>query len=116
MKSYQVLLALLCINYIYSEAPTCMDVEKPTKEACNAALTDEDKKDGYMYCCYAKFKYSGYEKEEAECVPFTEYRYKNIDDFIKYIKLMEFKSDDLSIDCSSNFFKFSFLSLILLLL
>ena len=115
MKSYQVLLALLCINYIYSETPRCKHIENPTKEACNSGLTDEDKKNGYMYCCYARYKRAD-GKERTDCVGLTDYQYKSIDDYVKYIKLIEIENDDLNIECGSIFFKFSFLSLILLLL
>jgi len=115
MKSYQVLLSLLCINYIYSVTLSCTDVVNPTKEACNAVLSGEDKEKGYMYCCYVKYKVAGDNKEIERCRGLTEYQYKNIDDYVKYNKIYHSRSDDFNVECSSIFFKFSFLSLILLL-
>ena len=117
MKSYQVLLSLLCINYIYSATLSCTDVENPTKEACiNAGLSEEDKERGYMYCCYVKYKYAGNNDIRERCRRLNEYQYKNIDDYVKYYKLLDIGNEDFNVECSSIFFKFSFLSLILLLL
>ena len=117
MKSYQVLLSLLCINYIYSATLSCTDVENPTKEACiNAGLSAEDIERGYMYCCYIRYKVAGDNKERERCRRLTEYQYKNIDDYVKYYKLLDIGNEDFNVECSSIFFKFSFLSLILLLL
>ena len=116
MKSYQVLLSLLCINYIYSATLSCDDVEIPTKEACiSAGLSGEDKERGYMYCCYIRYKKAGNKKERETCEKLNEYQYKNIDDYVKYNKLLETETDDFIVECSSIFLKFSFLSLILLL-
>ena len=116
MKIYQVLLILLCINYIYSVTVDCRRVENPSKETCNAGLSEEDKERGYKYCCFVRYKELGDNEEKTECEPITEYQYKNIDEYVKFYKLFEIKSDDFNIECGSNFFKFSFLSLILLLL
>ena len=116
MKGYQVLLALLCINYIYSVTLRCAYNENASKETCNAGLSDDDKNDGYMYCCYLRYKIYTEQKEEKRCKPVTEFQYKNIDYLLKYIKIFELGSDDINLECGSNFFKFSFLSLILLLL
>ena len=116
MKSYKVLLLLLCINYIYSVTLSCSEVIDPTKEACtNAGVSEEDKERGFMYCCYLKYKEARDKKEREKCKRLTEYQYNNIDDYVKYNKLLETETDDFSVECSSIFLKFSFLSLILLL-
>ena len=116
MKIYQVLLILLCINYIYSVTVDCRRVENPSKETCNAGLSEEDKEDGKTHCCFIRFKRSGAPKDETLCSAITEYQYKNIDELAKYFSLFEIATDDFNIECSSIFVKFSFLSLILLLL
>ena len=116
MKIYQVLLILLCINYIYSVTVDCRRIENPSKEACNAGLSEEDKEDGKKYCCFIRFKRPGETKDETLCRAITEYQYKNIDEYTKYYRVFELSTDDFNIECSSIFFKFSFLSLILLLL
>ena len=116
MKIYQLLLILLIINYIYSESVSCSNTHNPTQERCKAALYPEDLERGYKYCCFVRYKELGDNEEKTECEPITEYQYKNIDEYVKFYKLFEIKSDDFNIECGSNFFKFSFLSLILLLL
>ena len=116
MKTYQVLLALLCINYIYSETVRCDEFDNPSKEVCNAGLSDKDKERGYLYCCYIRYKRPRDKEERKSCQPLTEYQYKNLDEYIKYYKLFEVDSDDFNIECGSTFFKFTVLSLILLLL
>jgi len=115
MKAYQVLLALLCINYIYSETIRCNDIENPSKEVCNAGLSDKDKEKGYMYCCYLRYKRTTDKEERKSCERLSEYQYKNLDEYVKFYKLFEIESDDFNIECGSTFFKFSVLSLILLL-
>jgi len=116
MKGYLVLLALLCINYVYPVTLRCDYNENPSKETCNAGLSDDDKNEGYMYCCYIRYKRIKDKTEKKTCKALTEYQYKYIDDFIKFYELFEVETDDFNVECGSNFFKFSFLSLILLLL
>ena len=114
MKIYQVLLLILCV--IYPVTLYCNGVRNPSNETCKAGLTEEDKQNGDKYCCFVRYKRTGATGDEKVCRAITEYQYKNIDEYGKYYSIYLLGTDDYNIECGSIFFKFNFLSLILLLL
>ena len=115
MKSYALLIALLCIIFIHSieesEGEGCYNVKYPSKENCTNALSDSEKKDGYEKCCFFRGKVV---KERKQCIGFTKYQFEHLVDFIEQIKF-DAGTDDMNIECGSVYFKFGLISLICLI-
>ena len=109
MKIYQALLIALCITF----ALAC-DNKDASKEKCNKDLTDAEKELGFTHCCYVRYKAE--KREEAKgCEAMNQYQFDHLMDYIKQRKYSA-GTDDYNIECSSTYFKLSFLSLILILL
>ena len=115
MKTYQVILSLLCIAYIYSAIDTCEDIISPSVETCSKGLTQYDISFGFSKCCFTKQKRHKNSEEKIGCSPFSENQFENLEYMIHVIKVIG-EVYEVSVDCSSVFFKFSFLSLFLILL
>ncbi len=112
MKSYQILLIALCILWVKA----CLSGEPNTKEDCHNSLSEKDKEKGYSHCCFYRVKREN--KEEKDCIPFTQYQYDHFSVITKNkdIVFMYVGTEDINLDCGSAFFKLSLLSIILLLL
>ena len=115
MKIYKVVLLLLCITYIYSANERCIDIESPSVESCSKGLTQIDINNGLAKCCFGKYKEHKNSEEKVICGAITQNQFDNIDYVIHMAKIMSGRYE-MSIDCGSIFFKFSFLCLILILL
>ena len=115
MKTYQVILSLLCFAYIYSEINTCEDIRSPSVETCSKGLTQYDISLGFSKCCLTKSKRYKNSEESTTCVPLAQNQFENLEYMIQLTKIIG-EVYELSVDCSSVFFKLSFLSLILILL
>ena len=116
MKTYQCLILLIFINFIYSDKSYCDGTKQiptnPSKaEDCNAFDHDGG------HCCLVKAKGKNY------CSGFGPNEYKAIPEMVKLSKkcyddngdgCVEFK--DYSIECKSSFLTFSLLGLILIFL
>ena len=103
MKFFELIILLCLIIFTYQDC----DAER-TKENCK--LSDEDKKDGLEYCCFAE------DGDDKRCVGLTKYQYKHIKDFVKLKRLRDGASEDATIDCKSLYLQISLLSILLLLL
>ena len=115
MKTYQVILSLLCIAYIYSAIDTCEDIRSPSVETCSKGLSQIDINDGYSKCCFGKNKRYKNSEESTTCVPLAQNQFENLE-YMIHVGKLNGEIYEASVDCSSVFFKFSFLSLILILL
>ena len=115
MKTYQVILSLLCFTYIYSAIEKCKDITSPSVETCSKGLSQIDINDGYSKCCFGKNKRYKNSEESTTCVPLAQNQFENLEYMIQLTKIIG-EVYELSVDCSSVFFKLSFLSLILILL
>ena len=115
MKIYQVILSLLCFAYIYSEINTCEDIRSPSVETCSKGLTQLDISLGFSKCCLTKTKRYKNSEEKIGCTPFSENQFENLE-YMIHVGKLNGEIYEASVDCSSVFFKFSFLSLILILL
>ena len=51
----------------------------PTKDACNKALSADDRK-YFESCCYVKFREDGHDKDSEGCLPLTKYKFEHIKD------------------------------------
>ena len=111
MKFYPILLIALCIFLVKA----CAD-HPNTKEDCHNSLTERDKEKGYTHCCFARMKRG--DKEEKTCYPFNQYQFDHFSVITKNkdIVYMYAGTENINLDCGSAFFKFSLLSIILLLL
>ena len=117
MKSlYLLLFAFLIYQYSCQETE-CSGIATK-KSDCEGRKLGE----GFYRCCYGESKMTkdGQTTENKFCVPVTQDQYDNIKDYIDKSK-KEYKEKGvevkkLSVDCSSNFLVFSFLSLILFLI
>ena len=114
MKTYQVILSLLCFAYIYSEVTTCQDIRGSSVETCNKALSQLEIRLGYSKCCLGKQKKYKNSVESTGCLPLTQNQIENIE-YLIHVRKMISEIYEMSVDCSSVFFKLSFLSLILIL-
>ena len=112
MQTYLFILTLLCLGFIHSSGEGCYRIsyENPSKETCNNALSEDEKKYGNEKCCYMKCKINGKEKES--CESFTKYQFEHLN--FKDLKYECGSDDGFSIECDSNYFKLSLLSLIFL--
>ena len=115
MKIYQFLLSLLCFAYIYSATETCLTIIPPSVESCSKGLSQEDINDGYSKCCFYKQKRHKNSEELKACFLFRQNQLENLEYMIHFEKTFN-EIYEASVDCSSVFFKLSFLSLILILL
>ena len=115
MKTYQVILSLLCFTYIYSAIETCEEIRSPSAETCSKGLSQYDIIKGYSKCCFTKEKRHKNSEESIACTPFSQNQLENLEYMIHLGKIFG-EVYELSVDCSSVFFKLSFLSLILILL
>ena len=115
MKSYALLIALLCTIFIHSieesEGEGWEQINYPSKENCTNGLSDSDKKAGYEKCCFFRGKLV---EEKKRCMGFTKYQFEHLVDFIGQYKFSA-GTDDLNIDCGSVYFKFGLISLICLI-
>ena len=111
MKTCLFILALLCLGFIHSSGEGCslISYENSSKETCNNALSEYEKKEGYEKCCYIRCKRG--ENEHKRCESFTKYQFEHIN--FKDAKY-DCGSEDFNIECDSNYFKLSLLSLIFL--
>lgn len=111
MKTYLFILALSCLGFIHSSGEGCDGdyLENVSKETCNNALSEYEKKGGYEKCCYMRCKIGEYEGKS--CLRLTKYQFEHLN-----FKDMKFEcgSEDFNIECDSNYFKLSLLSLIFL--
>ena len=112
MKTYLFILALLCLGFIHSSGEGCYQIseENLSKETCNNALNEYEKKEGYEKCCYIKCKIGG--NENKYCERFTKYQFEHLN--FKDVKYQCGSDDGFNIECDSNYFKLSLLSLIFL--
>jgi len=87
MKAFQLITFLCLIIYAYQ---TCASTKATKKEDCT---------------------------DNTGCSPISKYKYKNIKDYIKILRLTTPGADsiELSIDCKSLYLQISLLSILLLL-
>ena len=109
MKSFLFLFALSLLSL--SKEDGCQSVTSPTKDACNNALSADDKK-YFERCCYAKYRRDGYDKDTEVCLPLTKYKFEHIND-VKTNYQFEY-SGTFVIECKAHYIKFGLLSLALL--
>lgn len=102
MKFFELIIVLGLIIFTYQH---CNDESK--KEDCK--LSDQDKKNGYEYCCYLE------DGDTKHCEGLTKYQYKHFKDYHK-LMLLQGTSEDAKLDCKSFYLQISVLSILLLLL
>ena len=108
MKSF---LLVFVLSLLSLSKENCIGIAKPSKDACNNGLTDDDKKH-FERCCYAKYRLDGYDTDTEECLPLTKYKFEHVKDAIDDY---QFKySGTFVIECKADYIKFGLLSLALL--
>ncbi len=111
MKSFLFLFALSLLSLSLSKEDGCETVTSPSKDACNNALSADDKK-YFERCCYTKYRRDGYDKDTEECLPLTKYKFEHIND-VKTTYQFQY-SGTFVIECKAHYIKFGLLSLALL--
>ena len=113
MEIYLFILALLCLGFIHSFGEGWNDYNslsiEITKEGCNNAISEDEKKEGYEKYFYIRWKRG--ENENKYCESYTGCRFEHL-----YFKDLKYYcgSEDFNIECGSNYFKLSLLSLMFL--
>ena len=110
MRTLTIISIILIISFINSSGVgnSCGGEASSLKDCKDLELDPEDK-----YCCYISFKESG--QAYDECIPLTEAQYKDQDGFKETLKT-DYKQTVTKLKCDSNYLKFYFLSLFLVLL
>ena len=109
MKSFLFLFALSLLSL--SKEDGWGSVTSPSKDACNKALSADEKK-YFEKCCYIKYREDGKDKDSERSGLLTKYKFEHIND-MKNTFQFEY-SDTFVIECKAHYIKFGLLSLALL--
>ena len=115
MKSFLFIFILFLLNLsnVISDGEGCTTIksDEASKDKCNKALSDTDKK-YYEKCCYVAYKTDGQDTEAKGCQLFTKYKFEHVKDVIKQNQFQV--SGTYVLECKANYIKYSLLSLALL--
>lgn len=114
MKSilFIFIISLLSISNIQSKEEGCGKITSDfSKEKCNDALNEDDKKN-YEKCCFVKYKKTPTSEEIKGCQLLTKYQFEHVKDVIKATQYQY--SNTYTLECKAYYIKFSLLSLALL--
>ena len=103
--SITIFIFLSFISYAINQGyGTCGSATTPTSAAdCkDDSLTEPQKKQGYVKCCFLEQKKNEYGKS---CMPITEKQGKKLGTIIKEIEKRNLYDYDYSIDCKSSYLK-----------
>ena len=119
MKTIFPIVLILCFSLTLNRLRSgCRPDFEPSPEvtpnACNSMQLNQELSDyGFTRCCFGRWKVK--DVEYKTCFPLTDYQFEHL---IDALNLLPFAVGNLdyNIECSSTFFKFSILSLIILFL
>ena len=121
MKAIFPILLILCFSLVlnrYDEDEGCIPKLGPnpeiTQKLCNNMALHKDLGTyGFTRCCFGRWKVK--DVEWKTCFPVTDYQFEHLKDVLDILPFA-LGTENYNIECSSTFFKFSLLSLIILFL